>query len=127
MKRASLFLTGMLMMWVTFTLNAQDQPEDFFAGKWECLVEGAPQGDMKMEVTLQRVDGKLTGELIYGTDSPASKFTRVDEKKDKSVTLYFASSGYDVYLYLEKKDNDAVEGSMMDMFDVTGKRVVEEK
>jgi hypothetical protein len=126
MKKASLFLTGLLMMLATLTLSAQDQPQDFFAGKWDLLAEGTPSGDAKIIVNMQRVDGKLTGDVLR-EGAAASKIIRVEEKKDKSVTVYFNSSGYDVYLYLEKKGADKVEGSMMDMFDVTGKRVVEKE
>jgi hypothetical protein len=53
------------------------------------------------------------------------KFTNVEEKEN-SVTVYFNASGYDVYMTLEKKDDNHVTGSMMDMFDVSGERVTEE-
>ena len=50
-----------------------------------------------------------------------NKFAKVEEKGN-TVTLYFTSSGYDVYLQLEKKDDNNVKGSMMNMFDATGTR-----
>ena len=56
-----------------------------------------------------------TGEIV---------FTRVDEK-EKSVTVYFKARGYDVYIYLEKTDENHLTGSTMDMFDTNATRVVE--
>lgn len=126
MKKASLLLTGLFLFLVTLTVNAQDAAKDYFTGKWDVLVEGSPSGDTHMLVTLERVDGKLTG-TIARTGSPVAKIIRVEEKKDKSVTIYFNSSGYDVYLFMEKKGENKTEGSMMDMFDATGKRIVDEK
>lgn len=123
MKKASLLLTVLFMFLASSTLKAQDQ-SDYFAGKWDILIEGTPSGDSKMLVTLNRVDGKLTGEVARD-GAAAAKIIRVEEKKDKSATIYFNSSGYDVYLFIEKKNADEVEGSMMDMFDATGKRVKE--
>jgi hypothetical protein len=38
--------------------------------------------------------------------------------------LYFSASGYDLYMILEKKDENHVKGREMDMFDVTGERAV---
>lgn len=124
MKNLRLLLASMFSLFVMLTLSAQDQANDYFVGKWEVLVEGTPSGDSKMEVVIERVDGKLAGTVSRDGAQPA-KTTRVDEKKDKSVTVYFNSSGYDVYLYMEKKGDNAVEGSLMDMFDATGKRVKE--
>lgn len=117
-------LASMLSLFVMLTLSAQEQSEDFFVGKWDVLVEGSPNGDSTLELVLQRVDGKLTGTVSHNGAQP-TQVNRVEEKKGKSVTVYFNSSGYDVYLYAEKKGSDEIEGSMMDMFDLTGKRVKE--
>ena len=120
MKRTSIFLSGILILLTAFTTQVFAQT-DAFAGKWEVLIEGTPSGDSKIMVELERKDGKLVGAIARDGAAP-TKISRVEEKT-KSITLYFNSSGYDVYLYLEKKSDNAAEGSMMDMFDATAKRV----
>lgn len=104
----------------SFAVNATD----YFAGKWSVLVSGTPNGDSKMIVSLEQKDGKLIGTVTNQGATEATKFTNVEEKEN-SVTAYFSASGYDVYLVLEKKDENHVTGSMMDMFDCTGVRIVE--
>jgi hypothetical protein len=124
MNNLKLILVGVFCLFAVLTLKAQDKPVDYFAGKWNVTVVGTPNGDAKMLVTLERVDGKLTGTLLNSGQGEPTKFSRVEEKEN-SVTLYFTSSGYDVYLQLEKKDENIVKGSMMDMFDASGTRVIE--
>jgi len=38
----------------------------------------------------------------------------------------FMGDGWDVPMYLDKKDDNSITGSMNDMFDVTGTKIVEE-
>jgi hypothetical protein len=121
----NVLVAGLLMVFSALTVNAQS-PEDYFVGKWDIIVEGAPDGDMNMRVVVERKDGKLAG-YISGIGEENVDFSQIDEKKNQSITAYFEANGYEVYLFLEKKDADSVEGSMMDMFDITGKRVKEEK
>jgi len=124
MKKTILFFAGMFFILLSIGTKAQTPSTDFFVGKWNVLVVGTPNGDAKMPVTLERVDGKLTGSLGNSDQPESVKFTNVEEKGN-SVTLYFTSGGYDVYLFLEKKDENKVVGSMMDMFDATGERIIE--
>jgi hypothetical protein len=125
MKKLSVFFAGIFLLFLSLSASAQSQNKpDYFAGKWSVLVEGTPNGDAKMIINLQRKDSTLTGVILDSTDKEIAKITKVEEK-DKSVTLYFTSQGYDVYLLLEKKDDDHVTGSLMDMFDAKGDRMKE--
>jgi hypothetical protein len=125
MKKVSLFFAGLFFMALSFNLKAQTTSStDFFIGKWNIEVQGTPQGDGKMTVMLERKDGKLAGTIITATGSEPTKITKVDEK-EKSVTVYFNTRGYDVNLTMEKKDDDHVTGNVMDMFDAKGERVKE--
>jgi len=125
MKKSILFFAGIFCLLLSFGANAQAKTgADYFVGKWNVLVVGTPNGDAKMLVTLEQKDGKLTGTLSNPGQGEPTKFSNV-EVKENSVTVYFTSSGYDVYLMLEKKDDNKVAGSMMDMFDATGDRVIE--
>jgi hypothetical protein len=70
---------------------------------------------------LEREDGRLTGTISFGEFGTIS-FSNLEEKIGESITAYFESCGYDIYLFLEKKSDDSLEGSMLDMFDAKAKR-----
>lgn len=129
MKKLNLFFATIVCSLVFSTVaKAQETqtPADYFVGKWSVLATGLPSGDAKNTVTFERKDGKLTGTMMQEGKPAPNVFSKVDEK-GKTVTAYFTSSGYDCYLYLERKDDNNVIGSMMDMFDCTGVRVIEAK
>jgi hypothetical protein len=124
MRKLSFVLTVFVLFLLSLNSNAQDT-KNFFVGKWKVLTVGTPNGDATSIVTLEQKDGKLTGDMSGMGTTETIKFTNVEEKEN-SVTVYFNASGYDVYMTLEKKDDNHVTGSMMDMFDVSGERVTEE-
>ncbi|MPR34793.1 hypothetical protein [Salmonirosea aquatica] len=101
-------------------------PADFFAGKWEILVSGTPNGDVTLVTDLVRKEGKLTGELSSPTD-PNVKFpiTKVEESADK-LSIYFDSSqAGEIAINLTKVDDDNLKGVLMDSFETKAKRVKE--
>lgn len=125
MKKANLF---MFLFLLGFYSNVSSQPTpvaDFFAGKWEILIMGTPDGDAKMSAILVRKEGKLTGELVSsggeGSKEPIV-ITQIEEGSDK-VNLFFTAQGYDVNLELTKVDEDHLKGQLMNMFDATAVRV----
>lgn len=124
MKKTNFILVVVFLFVSAFAVSAQDKPKEYFAGTWELLIEGTPGGDGIMVVNLNRKDdGKLAGTIVDKSKGTESKITRIDEKA-KNVTLYFTSaSGYEVYVFMEKGGDNDVSGSVMDMFDFTGKRV----
>jgi hypothetical protein len=126
MKKLSVFFAALFLLMFSVNVHAQTPPADYFVGKWDVLVEGTPQGDGKMVVNLERKEGKLAGTIISKEGAAPTKIDRVEEK-EKSVTVYFTSGGYNVYVFLEKKDDDHVTGSVMDMFDAKGNRIKEKK
>lgn len=127
MKKISLILTGMFFVLMSFGVKAQSAvPAHFFIGKWTVLVEGTPQGDAIVNVVFERKNGQLTGTILSQGKSEPSKFSKIIEK-DSTATAYYSSNGYEVYLVLEKKDDNSATGSMMDMFDAKATRVFETK
>jgi hypothetical protein len=122
MKKFKSILAVAILLSVSFVLNAQTTGADYFAGKWNILVKSLPQGDTKMIVLLDKTDSTMTGAIQDSTGTEISKFSKV-ELTDSSATVYFTAQGYDVYLRLDKKEEDHVTGSMMDMFDAEGDRV----
>lgn len=122
MKKLHIFFTALFLM-LFFATNVSAQEKKFFTGNWNITVEGTPGGDSKMIVQIIEKDGVLTGAILDPTTSKeVTKFNKVEAKND-TITVYFTSQGFDVYLFLEKKDQDNITGTMMDMFDATGKRV----
>jgi hypothetical protein len=123
MKKLSVFITVAFIFFVSTGVMAQTQTgADYFAGKWDLLVKGLPNGDTKLFVVLDKKDSTLAGVLQDSTGAESAKFSKV-ELKDNQVTVYFTAQGYDVYMTMEKKDEEHVTGSMMGMFDAEGIRV----
>jgi len=126
MKKLNLFL-AVLVCSLVFSVGVKAQASgDYFIGKWNVLSTGLPGGDAKSVVTFERKDGKMIGTMAEQGKPNINVFRKVEEKEN-SVTAYFTASGYDVYIFLEKKDDNNITGSLMDMFDCTGVRIVEAK
>lgn len=123
MKKVSLLFTGLFFLLLSTNVHAQSKTgADYFEGKWNVLVKGTPNGDAKMFLVLDKKDSTLTGSVLDSTGKEMSKIDKVDLNEDKA-TVYFNTSGYDVNLEMDKKDEDHVTGSMMGMFDAEGERV----
>lgn len=124
MKKVSLILMVLTFGLVFKGFSQAEKSVDFFAGKWEFLIEGTPQGDVKLVAELIRKDGKLEGQLSNPDTPDAEKIqiTSIDEESDK-IVLYFTTSGYDLNLAMTKIDEDNLKGSMFDMFEAKGVRL----
>lgn len=122
MKKLSLFF-AILICGSFYAVGVKantPQPKDYYVGTWDLMTTGLPQGSAKSTIVLERKNGKLTGYMI---DDHGQKtgFYRVDEKT-KSVTVYFNSSSYNVYIFLRRIDANHMAGSTMDMFDTSATR-----
>ena len=120
MKKASALFV-MLLLLVSVAVTAQTPSKDYFAGKWDIVIEGLPNGDTPMQLDLARKDGKLSGTLTPQGANAAIALPTVTEN-DKSITFTFEAQGYDINIDLNPAEGDAVSGMMMGMFNVTGKR-----
>src|SRR5687768_5172699 len=127
MKKVSLFFAGIFFLLLSFTASAQSKTgADYFAGKWNVLVKGLPDGDTKMVFVLEKKDSTLAGVVQDSTGKEIAKIDKID-LAEKTATVYFTASGYDVNLEMNKKDEDRVTGSLMGMFEAEGDRVKEVK
>ncbi|QIA07665.1 hypothetical protein [Draconibacterium halophilum] len=124
MKNLKLILASLFFLAITFTTMAQDTKSDYFVGDWKVVVKGTPSGDAEMVMHLERLDGKLVGEM-RAEGIEASKFSQVSEK-ETSVTVYYSTMGYDINISLDKVDENNLKGSLIGMFDATGERILEE-
>jgi hypothetical protein len=123
MKKVNVFIVGMLFLLFSVGAVAQDKTgADYFAGKWDILVKGTPNGDAKMVLNLEEKDNAMTGVIQDSSGVEISKISAI-EIKEQNVTVYFTSEGYDIYLSLNKVDEDHIKGSLLDMFDAEGERI----
>ncbi|MVM28832.1 hypothetical protein GO755_02215 [Spirosoma sp. HMF4905] len=123
MKKVSLFLFIFLLGVCAKSFSQTTPPTDFFAGKWEILVVGTPEGDAKFVTELTRKDGKLTGELKDPAGvKPAVPITKVEEEATK-LTIHFDSpQAGDIPIELTKVDDDHLKGMLYNMFEATAVR-----
>ena len=127
MKKIRLFLPVIFLVLLSAGVHAQTKDStNYFTGKWNILLKGLPQGDTKMFVSLEKKDTTYSGTILDSTKTEIAKISKVD-KKGFTVTLYFIAQGYDVTLFMEKKDEDHVTGNMLNMFDALGERIKDDK
>jgi len=126
MKKVNLIFAGVFFLLLSIGTNAQTKTGiDYFKGKWNVVVIGAPDGDMKMVVGIELIDNNVTGSIKDSTGKELYKVTSI-EINDKQVTINFTGSqDFDVPLVLGKKDDDHVTGNIMGMFVVEGERIKE--
>ena len=123
MKNLSACIATACLIILSVSTKAQTQTvPDYFAGKWNMLVKGLPNGDTKMIVVLDKKDTTLVGVIQDSVGTEISKFSKVDVREN-GVTVYFTAQGYDVYMSMMKKDEDHIIGTMMDMFDAEGTKI----
>lgn len=103
----------------------QTSMEEFFVGKWKLLVEGLPTGDAEMLLVIEKKDGKFEGTIGGMNGEDTSKLVKV-EIKGKTLNVNFMGGGWDVPIYLDKEKDGSISGSMNDMFDITGTKIIEE-
>ncbi len=81
MKKLSVFISTSCIILLSTGAMAQTQSgADYFAGKWNMLVKGLPNGDTKMFVVLDKKDTTLTGVIQDSTGTEMSKFSKVEVK-----------------------------------------------
>jgi hypothetical protein len=123
MKKFTLILAGLMaFVFMATTAKAQSTPATYFAGKWDILVKGTPNGDVHMFFTITEKDGAFTGTMENPETKKEEPVTKV-EKNEKGIAIFFTTQGYDVNITMEKKDDDHVTGSLLGMFECTGERV----
>jgi len=122
MKKFSIVLASVFFLVLSISVNAQSKAgADYFAGKWSVLLKGVPGGDAKMVFLLEKRNDSIVGVVQDTVGVEIAKLTNV-ELKDTSINLFFTTQGYDVNLLLNKKSDDHVTGSLMNMFDAEGER-----
>lgn len=101
------------------------QSSDYFLGSWNVLIQGTPQGDLNVILSIERTEGKLIGKLSQEGSEEGTTITNIKEE-ESGITLYFFAEGYDLFLNLKASEEDKVSGTLVDQFPVSGERVKEE-
>ena len=123
MRKLSLLSVGLFSMLLSFSARAQSNSgADYFAGKWNVLMKGLPDGDTKMFFVLEKKDTTLTGTVL---DSVGTQIAKIDSVQitASTATIYFVAQSYNVNFLMNKKTDDHITGSLMGMFDAEGDRV----
>jgi hypothetical protein len=123
MRKVSVLLSIAVMLLAGLSLQAQT-PEDYFTGDWKVVVIGTPNGDAEMIMHIERVEGKLKGELRGEEGGDPIKIDRIEEKEN-AISVYYFAAGYDVSMDFEKVDENNLKGSLLGMFTANGTRIVE--
>ncbi|MBS2097489.1 hypothetical protein [Carboxylicivirga linearis] len=127
MKKSIYYLFVLIALTLTSGINAAES--EVFVGKWEITIKDTPKGDAIIHVTLANEQGAWSGTMLGITegDTEPSKFDRVEEEDGGLVMYWVTPDGYSVYLFIEEDGDDQIIGTMVDSFDVTGKRLKENK
>jgi uncharacterized protein YfiM (DUF2279 family) len=128
MKKADILFAGVFFLLLSVCANAQTKTgADYFVGQWNLLAEGTPGGDSQMVVRLERKEGKLDGIIKIGEEKEI-KFSGIEEKGTSVILNFTSNHGYNIKLYLEKKDDNHVGGTIiiadMGNGDITGERII---
>ncbi|WP_041258346.1 hypothetical protein [Fibrella aestuarina] len=124
MKKLNLFLFLLFIGVAAMGFTSRIAPDDFYAGKWDIVIVGTPNGDAKMVADLVRKDGKLTGQLTPADANAAKIPIESIEESANKLNLTFTAQGYNIAMELNKVDDDNLKGSIMNgMFDATAKRI----
>jgi hypothetical protein len=111
----------MIAIFMSSFVYAENEPNNFFIGKWDIMAYGTISGDQQMIIELKRVDGKLKGAIVGPTDDIKS-FYKIEEKSD-TVKLHFKHLLFKVNLQLYKVDEDHVTGKLQNRYTAKGARL----
>jgi len=124
MKKFKSIFIALLLFAFAVAAKAQTSNAAYFAGKWNVLIKGTPNGDAKMVFVIDNTSDSLSGVVQDSTGAEVSKISSI-EQKENEITVYFNAQGYDVNVVLDKKDDDHATGTLMGMFDVDAERIKE--
>ena len=124
MKRMMFFAMVLLMSLASFAQEKKSN-EEFFLGKWQLMVEGLPTGDVEMQLAVNKDDnGGLQGtvKLLDGSESVNPAEVKM---KGNTLMINFSAGDVDIPINLDKEGESSLVGRMFDMFEVSGKRLVD--
>ncbi|CAM4358862.1 hypothetical protein EWU23_11845 [Cytophagaceae bacterium 50C-KIRBA] len=125
MKKVSMFFAVLAFLVSFQSFSTSTIAPDFFAGKWELVIVGTPNGDAKMISEIKRVDGKLTA-LLKDPQGQNPDMNASVEEKENQILVFFQAQGMDITMTLNKVDDDNMKGDILSgMFEAKAKRIKE--
>jgi hypothetical protein len=95
---------------------------DYFVGKWYLIAKGLPQGDVKIILTIENNDGKLSGKITNPIKS-----SQLFDLKDIAVNDSTFSAKFNAFetvlpIIMQKKNGVDVSGKLMGRFVFEGSK-----
>lgn len=126
MKKVSMFFAMIAFLLSFQSFSATRLAPDFFAGKWELVIVGTPNGDTKLIGEFTRVDGALKA-LLKDPKGENGDMAATVEEKENQIQIFFQAQGMDITMTLSKVDDDNLKGDLLGMFETKGKRLKEKQ
>lgn len=122
MKKSAFLVTGILLVFLSFTTQAQTKSGfDFYKGKWNVSFDG-PQGTVKMVVGFEAVGAKPVAAINDATGKELYKVVKTEIKENRATIIFIGSQGSEVDLVLNKKDDDHANCNIMGMYSAVAER-----
>jgi hypothetical protein len=121
MKKLITMISLFCLVLTVAVANVSHNPESFL-GQWDLMIEGTPQGDIRVLMTLEKVDGVLVGKFKMAGTEQETKLSSISGSAE-SISFSFFAEGYDLYMNLKPDGEDTVKGFLIDQFPVSGKRL----
>ena len=116
-------------MAISFLLVAgvvANETAEYYLGEWNMLIEGTPNGDSNMHVVIKKEDGGWSGYIdVPESDGDDIVFESIEVDGDELLFTFF-SQGFHVEIWLEKENANKAVGYLLDSFDVTATRIINE-
>lgn len=112
------------MLFANANVDAQNK-KDYFTGKWTVVARNLPYGNETASLDLFRKDGRLEGTIVR-QNGDIIKISQLVEKNE-TIKGSFYAEGYDLELYIQKKDADNITGSVMGTYPLEGVRNLQKK
>jgi hypothetical protein len=121
MNKLRILALGFFLVFAFNTAQAKSDSTTFYAGKWDVLIKGTPNGDVVLPMTFAVAEGVWSATFTDPESKEEKKATSM-EVKNGELNMAFSVAGYDVTMLLAKKDDDHANGKLMDMFDCEATR-----
>lgn len=125
MKTNTLLFLMILIGSMLFANAEAQNKKDYFTGKWTVIAKNLPNGNETASLDILRKDGKLEGS-IKRQNGEVIKISQLVEKNE-TITGSFYAEGYDMELFIQKKDADNITGSIMGTYSLEGVRNLPKK
>ena len=109
-KKLKLLFLFMLL----FVVNAYSQEGNIFLGKWNAIIKGTPNGNLKMSLEIQLCNNRIIGYVTTNSEE-SIKISKVKFKENKAI-VHFWHEWYIVVLEMTMTDSNQCKCVLADQF-----------